>query len=183
MRVIAGTARGRRLKSPAARLSATRPTSDLMRGALFDSLASSGVSLARVLDLYAGSGALGIEALSRGAGQCDFVERDRGACALIRENLEITGFTSCARVHCVPVAGAGPRLTGPYTLVLADPPYVDEGAAADIDHLIAEPMLSSDAVLALEGPARNEPAKAIGGLELVKVLRHGGSAVSIYTRR
>jgi 16S rRNA (guanine966-N2)-methyltransferase len=154
-----------------------------MRGALFDSLASSGVSLARVLDLYAGSGALGIEALSRGAIHCDFVERDRGACALIRENLEITGFTSRAGVHCVPVAEAGSRLTGPYTLVLADPPYVDEGAASDIDHLIAGPMLSSDAVLALEGPARSESAKEIGGLEFVKILRHGGSAVSIYTRR
>jgi len=183
MRVIAGTARGRRLKSPAARLRETRPTSDLMRGALFDSLDSSEVSLAHVLDLYAGSGALGIEALSRGAGQCDFVERDRGACALIRENLELTGFSSSARVHCLPVAGSASRLAGPYTLVLADPPYADERAVGAIASLIAGRMLGANAVLALEHTARNAPPEEVGGLALKKVLRHGGSAISIYTRR
>ena len=183
MRVIAGTARGRRLKSPSVRAGPIRPTSDLMRGAIFDSLASLGVDLSRVLDLYAGSGALGIEALSRGAGHCDFVERDRAACAVIKENLEVTGFASAARVHCVPVAGAGPRLQGPYTLVLADPPYADESARAAVEALVAGPLLHPEAIIVLEHSARSEPAGELAALPLVRVRRHGDSAVSIYARR
>src|SRR3990172_6608743 len=101
MRVIAGRAKGHRLAGPPSR--ATRPTSDLVRGAIFSALGSLGADLSRVLDLYAGSGALGIEALSRGAGWCDFVERDPAACAVIRENLRATGFDGQARVYCLSV--------------------------------------------------------------------------------
>ena len=79
MRVIAGTARGRRLKGGSER--GLRATSDLVRGAMFDMLQSMGADLSRVLDLYAGTGALGIEALSRGAGWCDFVEKERASAA------------------------------------------------------------------------------------------------------
>ncbi len=75
-----------------------RPTSDLVRGAIFDALEAQGVDLSRVLDLYAGSGALGIEALTRGADVCDFVERDAKNVAIIRENLALTGLEDRARV-------------------------------------------------------------------------------------
>src|SRR4051794_6269673 len=91
MRVIAGEARGRTLRAP--RGLRTRPTSDLLRGAIFSMLAAMGLKPSRVLDLYAGSGALGIEALSRGAIHADFVERDRVACAVIQSNLE---HSACA---------------------------------------------------------------------------------------
>src|SRR4030043_1701035 len=104
MRVIAGRAKGHRLAGPPSR--ATRPTSDLVRGAIFSALASLGADLSRVLDLYAGSGALGIEALSRGASWCDFVDRDRAACATIRQNLTLAGFQERARVLCLPVERA-----------------------------------------------------------------------------
>ena len=104
MRVIAGEAKGLRLKSPPVRH--LRPTSDLVRGAVFDMLASLGADLSRVLDLYAGSGALGIEALSRGASWCDLVDRDRAACATIRQNLTLAGFQERARVLCLPVERA-----------------------------------------------------------------------------
>src|SRR3989304_52314 len=89
MRVVAGRAKGPRLAGPPSR--ATRPTSDLVRGAIFSALDSLGADLSRTLDLYAGSGALGVEALSRGAQRCDFVERDARACASIRPNLSRTG--------------------------------------------------------------------------------------------
>src|SRR3972149_32442 len=99
-----------------------------MRGAIFSSLDSLEADMARVLDLYAGTGALGIEALSRGAAWCDFVECDRSACELIRENLRLTGFEDRARVYRLTAERALEDLEGPYTLVLADPPYDDSAA-------------------------------------------------------
>ena len=128
MRVIAGSARGHNLKGP--KSDATRPTSDMVRGAMFAILESM-VDLegARVLDLYAGTGALGIEALSRGAAWCDFVEDDRATCRIIAENLAHTKLADLARVHCHTVervlghpdmlgpfgrAGAGPNPPSPF---------------------------------------------------------------------
>jgi 16S rRNA (guanine966-N2)-methyltransferase len=127
MRVVAGDARGRRLQAPPGR--ATRPTSDRVREAIFDVLgsllAARGRTLegARVADLFAGSGALGIEALSRGAASAVFVESDRAAVATIRANLDATGF---AGSHATVVATDVARwLRGAdhQDLVLCDPPY------------------------------------------------------------
>lgn len=186
MRVIAGRAKGHRLAGPA-KGGATRPTSDLVRGAIFSALESMGADLTRVLDLYAGSGALGIEALSRGARSCDFVEKDARACASIRDNLARTGFDEQARVHCAPVERAASRLEGPYTLVLADPPYLPAGrhgaqeATTPLVRLaesgLVEPRIT---ILVLEHSSREEGPQRLGGLSQVKTLRHGDSAVSIY---
>jgi 16S rRNA (guanine(966)-N(2))-methyltransferase RsmD len=154
-----------------------------MRGAIFDSLSALGADFSRVLDVYAGSGALGIEALSRGAGHCDFVERERAACAVIRENVKLTGFEEQAQVHCLAVSGAKARLRGPYTLVLADPPYNDEDAVPSLASLLDTGLLAEDAVLVLERSAREGPPAALGGLSLVRVHRHGDSAAAIYARR
>ena len=185
MRVIAGTARGRRLKSPSAwprgGVSPIRPSSDLMRGAIFSALGSLDAGLSRVLDMYAGSGALGIEALSRGAEWCDFVERDPAACALIRENLRLTGFEAKAAVHCIPAERAASRVSGPYTLVLADPPYADAQASSVLQHLAASALIEhGHTILVLEHGARSEPAAAVGPLRLLNSRRHGDSAISIY---
>jgi 16S rRNA (guanine966-N2)-methyltransferase len=187
MRVIAGSAKGRRLKGPPERgrhaggASVTRPTSDLMRGAMFSALASMGADLSRVLDLYAGSGALGIEALSRGAAHCDFVERQRTVCGLIAENLRVTGFGNAAQVHCMPAEKALERLEGVYTLVLADPPYDDETAQPLMESLAASPLVEPGrTVIVLEHSARQEPKAALGPFALVSSRRHGDSAVSIY---
>jgi 16S rRNA (guanine966-N2)-methyltransferase len=154
-----------------------------MRGAIFDSLAALQADFSRVLDLYAGSGALGIEALSRGAEYCDFVERDRFACAVIRDNLRLTGFTDRAAVHCLPAAGAAPRLQGPYTLVVADPPYNDQEALQTIESLVSSAALSGNAYVVIEHSAREEPAARLGGLSLIRLRRHGDSAAAIYARR
>lgn len=123
MRVVAGIARGRRLVAPKG--DATRPTSDFVREAVFNSLAGhldlDGVS---VLDLFAGTGALGIEALSRGAGHATFVESDRAALAALRSNLATTGFEAQATVR----AGDATRLElPPVDVAFADPPYAFTG--------------------------------------------------------
>lgn len=186
MRVIAGMAKGRRLKGPSARsrretAAVTRPSSDLVRGAMFSALASIDADLSRVLDLYAGSGALGIEALSRGATWCDFVERDASACAVIRENLRLTGFEPQARVYCLSAEGAMERLEGPYTLVLADPPYADAGATRVLESLAASRLVEARrTVIVVEHSARDAQAGELGSFSLDSGRRHGDSAVSIY---
>jgi len=178
MRVIAGRAKGHRLAGPPSR--ATRPTSDLVRGAIFSALESMGADLSRALDLYAGSGALGIEALSRGAQRCDFVERDARACASIRQNLAKTGFEGQGEVLCLPVERALARLSGPYTLVLADPPYALE-AAATLELLAERGLVEAGrTTLVLEHSSREEAPERLAGLTPVKTLRHGDSAVSVY---
>ncbi|HEU4759119.1 MAG TPA: RsmD family RNA methyltransferase [Dehalococcoidia bacterium] len=189
MRVIAGRAKGHRLKGLPARsrpgraAAGVRPTSDLVRGAIFSALAAMQADLSRVLDLYAGSGALGIEALSRGAEWCDFVERDARSCAVIAENLRLTGFAEQARVLCRPVerleAGSGGE---PYTLVLADPPYGDAGALRALASLAGSGLVEPGrTVLVLEHASREEPPSRLGGLSRQgRVRRHGDSAVSMY---
>jgi len=176
--VIAGRAKGRRLSGPRGR--GTRPSSELVRGAIFSALASLGADLSRVLDLYAGTGALGIEALSRGAESCDFVERDARACAAIRDNLARTGFGERARVHRGPAERALDRLEGTYTLVLADPPYATE-ATAVLERLVASPRVEPGrTVLVLEHSSREEGPERLGPLSLLSRRRHGDTAVSIY---
>jgi len=178
MRVIAGEAKGLRLKSPPVRH--LRPTSDLVRGAVFDMLASLGADLSRVLDLYAGSGALGVEALSRGASWCDLVDRDRAACATIRENLALAGFQERARVLCLPVERVLERLEEPYSLVLVDPPYEDESAVAVVERLAASPLVAPGGTLVLEHAWRRPPPDDFGPFKLVVRRRHGDTGVSIY---
>ena len=178
MRVIAGSARGRRLKGGAER--GLRPTSDLVRGAIFDMLQAIPVDLSRVLDLYAGTGALGIEALSRGAGWCDFVERDSRFCRLIRENLTLVGFIEKAAVYCLPAERALTKLSGEYSLILADPPYQDENAGEVLQRLASSSLVTPETVILFEHSKRKPPPPALGGLPLATSRRHGDTTISIY---
>ena len=184
MRVIAGSARGRNLKSPprprASGRPGIRPTSDLVRGVIFDMLGSMGASYDRVLDLYAGSGALGVEALSRGDGTADFVEQDPDGIATIRTNLALTGFDARAAVHQIPAALATSRLRGPYTLVLADPPYYDTDAIATVEAVASSALVGPDTVLVLEHHRRMQAPDTLGPLVLYRRRRHGDTVVSIY---
>lgn len=133
MRVIAGTARGRQLVAP--RGTATRPVSDRVKETLF-AILSDRVLDAHVLDLYAGSGAIGIEALSRGAARCDFVERDRHALAAIRENVERAAVGDRATIHGQDVIR---YLASPgddrFSLAILDPPYADRAILAPLERL------------------------------------------------
>lgn len=140
MRVVAGELRGRRIDAPPGR--DTRPTTDKVREAVFNALGS--LDLVRdavVLDLFAGSGALGIEALSRGAAEAIFVERDRAALQTLRRNLEVLDLDDRSRVVPGDVMTTAPRLTA--DLVLADPPYDFDGwrellGAVDAPFVVAE---------------------------------------------
>ena len=125
MRVVAGQFKGRRLQAPRGRR--TRPTADRVREALFSILGD--VEGARVLDLFAGSGALGIEAMSRGAAHAVFVERDRRAADAIRRNLTGLGVRA-AVIEGDVLTFVRQRPQGPYDLVFADPPYDSAGRVA-----------------------------------------------------
>lgn len=187
MRVIGGSARGRKLQSPprprASGRPGVRPTSDLVKGVIFDMLDAMGASYDRVLDLYAGSGALGIEALSRGDGTADFVESDAGAADTIVANLAVTEFKSRAKLLRLTAGRMAGRLSGPYTLVLADPPYYDEGALEAVRAFAASSLVDEDTVLVLEHHTRRPAPETLGPLRLYRSRRHGDTVVSIYRGR
>jgi 16S rRNA (guanine966-N2)-methyltransferase len=178
-RIIAGTARGARLEVPGA---GTRPTSDRVRESLFGSLESAdAIADARVLDLYAGSGALGLEALSRGAATADLVERGRQAAALIRRNASTVakaGGVPPAHVHEVAVHAYLQRAAGPFDLVFSDPPYDLDDAAMTADLIALAPLLSADALVVVERARRSTPPDfAAAGLELVREKAYGDTAI------
>lgn len=191
--MIAGSARGRTLKGPPRASSrsqaAIRPTSDLIRGVIFDMLDALGATYDRVLDLYAGTGALGIEALSRGDGVADFVDSNADAIALIRANLEITRFGDRAHVHRVEARHAADRLAAqqrdrrPYTLVLADPPYYDVDAFEAVRAVARSPLTDRATVFVVEHRRGVEPPPAIEGVPLYRSRRHGDTVVSIYAHQ
>ena len=181
MRIIAGTAGGIRLQVPGA---VARPTSDRVREAIFSILGERVVGAA-VLDLFAGSGALALEALSRGAKRADLVERDRNACSVIRANLEKARLTGEARV----IKGEAQRFlkgaSGKYDLVFADPPYRKNGADVDFAaELLADPnlhrVISPGGMVVLEtarGHAKTVPAE---GWELLDSRSYGDTEVSFF---
>ncbi len=149
MRVIAGTARGRRLSAPPGQ--GTRPTSDRVKEALFSALGPR-LRGARVADLYAGSGALGIEALSRGAASATFVERARPAQRLLVDNLSRTGLAAQAFVLLDDVRAAiKSGLPGaPFDVVLIDPPYdVAHGELEEVLHLVSQ-LTAPEGVVVVE---------------------------------
>src|SRR4030042_1283482 len=123
MRVIAGKAKGHHLKFPKG--TTTRPATDLVRGAIFSILENITSDWARVLDLFSGTGAMGIEALSRGAGWVDFVESEPRCCGIIRENLEKTKLAAQAHIYCCSVAKVFSSLDKEYDIILMDPPYAN----------------------------------------------------------
>ena len=169
MRVVAGTARGRKIEVPDGLH--TRPTADRVREAIFNSLYSLGaVEDATVVDLFAGSGALGIEALSRGAAHATFVENDRHALEALRRNLATLGFDESARV--VPADGTGfLRSAGGFDLVLLDPPYDFsewEDLLAQVHGAVV--VIESDREIALPPTWENH-----------RVRRYGGTVVTLAT--
>ena len=178
MRVIAGTAKGHGLKS--LRGSGIRPTSDLLRGAIFSMLESVANDWSRVLDLYAGTGALGIEALSRGAGSADFVEKKPRFCALIKENLRRTGLADHGTVYCMSVAKAPSVLKGEYGILLMDPPYADASVGATAEMVASSHLIGKDSTLVIEHSRRVPLEERYGGLRQVRNLHHGDSYVSVY---
>ena len=184
MRVIAGAARGARLWAPPTR--ETRPTLNMMKEAIFAALGPA-ADAERVLDLYAGSGQLGIEALSRGACHADFVDSGRLARRTIGRNLVHTGFTAQGRIWRPRLPGAlsvlAKRGRGPYDLVLIDPPY----AAPELDAVLAElgtgALLADEAWVAVEHTKRRALAERYGALLRTGGRRHGDNVYAIFRRQ
>jgi 16S rRNA (guanine966-N2)-methyltransferase len=177
LQVIGGEARGRRLKSPPG---GARPTAALVRRSLFDILGASVVG-ARVLDLYAGAGTLGIEALSRGAASCEFVERDRRCANVIASNLKAIDASSRGRAHCAPVGSwlrrQRERLRE-FDLILIDPPYGDSGITPMLNLLAAPLTLAPGTLVVVEGPASHDE-EGPAGLSRLRRVRHGDTALTI----
>lgn len=182
MRIISGTAGRIAIKVPPA---VTRPTTDFVRQAVFSILGPK-VEDARVLDLYAGSGAIGLEALSRGAASCVFVDEHRQACAAIAENLTKTRLAG-GRVVKSDVPAFLKRDTASYDLIFADPPYWKHHG--DADHLrgllgnrLIAPRLASGGWFVAEVSAHHTPP-AVEDLELADRRAYGGSAVLFHRPR
>jgi 16S rRNA (guanine(966)-N(2))-methyltransferase RsmD len=191
VRIIAGSFRSRRLEAPAGL--ATRPTSDRLRETLFNVLAAR-IAGAAFLDLYAGSGAVGIEALSRGAARVEFVERAPAALKVLRGNLERLGLRAGFRIHAAAVGAFLRRAAAAskpeprekrerYEVVFLDPPYdAAEEYAATLGLLggSALGLLAADAVVIAERRRKERLEDRYGALERTRLLEQGDAALSFY---
>jgi len=177
VRIVAGSRKGHGIQAP--RGVVTRPTGDRVREAAFSLIGP--VEDATVLDLFAGSGAMGLEALSRGASRCVFVERDRAACHVIRANLEKLRLTGAVVVNRdVLAALRDERARGRrHDLVLVDPPYEQWAShEAHLAELLPE-VLEEDGVAVVETAERVEPQLS---LDLVTSRRYGSARITVFSR-
>ena len=180
MRITGGAARGRRLK--AARGSPTRPSSDLVRGAIFSMLGAMNGAGTKVLDLFAGTGALGIEALSRGAHWVDFVDSNARACGAIRDNLSDLGLGDSASVHCMSAVMAIESLGNGYTLAFLDPPYGSQDLPGILQDMAEASLLRDGALVVIEHSKRDPLEDSYPGYTRVKDRAYGETHVSIYLK-
>lgn len=175
MRIIAGTAKGRTLKAPT--WDGLRPTSDRLRETLFNILAPR-VAGAQVLDLFAGTGAIGLEALSRGAARAVFVEQDRRAATLIAENADRTKLADrCVIIRQVAARALDSGLDGPFDIVVLDPPYALPDIASSLAGALA--LLAPGGIGVLEHAWRREAPEPAGS-HRTRTVRAGDSALSFY---
>jgi 16S rRNA (guanine966-N2)-methyltransferase len=197
MRVIAGIARGRPLRAP--RNSPTRPTADYVKEVIFSMLEAeaykrgfepdqeghlaSGLAWPHVLDIFAGSGALGLEALSRGARHVDFVEQDSEAIRTIRANLQTTGFLEQSTLHQQPSSTALASIRGPIDAVFLDPPYQNQALLeAALGAIARSDFLKPSSVVVVEQSASATPHPAVGPLPLRRTRIHGQTRVTLYAQ-
>ena len=181
MRIVGGEARGRPLRSVPGR--GTRPTADRVRQSLFDALGQRMDGLL-VLDLYAGTGALGLEALSRGAARAVLVENDARACGVIFHNLAALRYDDRCRVVRAELPAALAQLRGErFDLVFSDPPYALRAAQQTLDGLAQNGLLEPGARVVLEMDRREPQPMAPEGLELVDERPYGDTRVLVYWRK
>ncbi len=180
MRVIAGKAKGHRLKVPKG--TPTRPATDLVRGAIFSILETTTSDWSRVLDLFSGSGALGIEALSRGAGWVDFVDQEPRCCSIIRQNLEKTRFSDQAHIYCCSVAKALSFLKEEYSIILVDPPYSDSSIGNLVQQLATSKLVGKESVVVVTHSPHLPLNSTYAPLQALKERRHGDSCIKVYQK-
>ncbi|MFI5338545.1 MAG: 16S rRNA (guanine(966)-N(2))-methyltransferase RsmD [Candidatus Methylomirabilales bacterium] len=182
MRISAGEHRGRRLQSVKGKV--TRPTSDLLRQAVFNVLGDR-IQGAQVLDLFAGTGSVGLEALSRGAATATFVEKDRRAVATLRSNLASLNLTSRARVIAGDVLLTLRRFeTGGETFdcLFLDPPYAGDLAARCIEKLADGSLLRENGALVTQAFHKTPLPEQVGILRRTWRRRYGESSLAVYTK-
>ena len=183
MRVIAGIAKGKRLHAPKGM--EIRPTSDRVKESIFNIIGPRVVD-ATVLDLFAGTGNLGIEALSRGASQAYFVDMSHASIQLIKKNLEETGFSEQSTVIKAEVESATKRLARDvvkFDLIFLDPPYrISVSFLGAILFMLASELLRDGGLLILEHSGKIEP-KSVEGLEIVSTRTYGDTAVTFYCKK
>jgi 16S rRNA (guanine966-N2)-methyltransferase len=177
MRVIAGSAKGHQIKAP--KRTATRPATDLVRGAIFSILETTNADWSRVLDLFSGSGALGIEALSRGAGWVDFVEHEPRCCRIIKENLEKTKLADYAHVYCCSVAKALSFLEEEYSIILIDPPYADSSIGSLLQQLANSRLVGAETIVVVTHSPHLPLESSYPPLRALKERRHGDSCIKV----
>ena len=176
-RISGGEHKGRSIKAPT--FAGLRPTSERVRAAVFSIIGPNAVEGRRVLDLYAGTGALGIDALSRGAAWVDFVERDGRLCRAIRGLLRQLSLDERARVHTGQVRKALPRLEGNYDLVFADPPYESGELVNLLDELELPGLLADEATIVFEYRSNAEPVRPTGRFSRITDRKYGDTSVTI----
>lgn len=179
IRISGGVARSLRL--PPVKQDGTRPTSGRVRSAIFSMLGDA-VPDSRVLDLFAGTGAYGIEALSRGAAWVDFVEAQARQCAAIRGVLPHIDSEDRAAVYCARAERAAALLEGSYDLVFLDPPYGYHGLNEFMDALASSHLVHQDSLIIEEHSRHDSPLALHGAFHLAKQRRYGETVVSIYAR-
>jgi 16S rRNA (guanine(966)-N(2))-methyltransferase RsmD len=178
MRIIAGKAKGQVIKSPKG--ISLRPTSELIRGALFSILESMATDWSCVLDIYAGTGSLGIEALSRGAGWADFVEQNPRCCVIIKENLARIGMAAQANVYNSSAIKAISFLTRKYGIIVMGPPYRESGVIETLEQLAMSCLVGAGTIIAVEHSYRIPLSTSYGNMRLAKERRHGETCISVY---
>jgi 16S rRNA (guanine966-N2)-methyltransferase len=180
MRIVAGELRGRRLRAPSGL--ATRPTSDRLREALFNILGAE-VAGSRFLDLFAGSGAIGLEAVSRGADTVVAVEQSRRALAVLGDNVERCGVRGRLRVIPKEVATALKTLAeegAAFDIVFVDPPYEADQYARVMPLLESLDLVAPDGLVVVERDARRRIAGEFGALRAYREVTHGGSTLMFF---
>jgi 16S rRNA (guanine966-N2)-methyltransferase len=178
MRILGGEFRNRLLKSPKG--TPTRPTTSLVRKAVFD-ICQAYIPEARVLDLFAGSGALGIEALSRGAAHATFIERDRNALRCLQENLEMLQLQKRSTLIAGNVFTYLKRLKSCYDLILADPPYAHDVHSTLLKAIDQLQLLASEGYLFLETGYPIDFPQTLETLQLIESRRYGKTVLHLWT--
>lgn len=179
MRVITGTARGKRLKTPEGLQ--TRPTADRVKEAVFSAVQFE-VQNSRFLDLFAGSGQMGIEALSRGASSAVFVDERREACRLVEENLKITGFSQKAKVVQSDYLTYLDRCKETFDFIFLDPPYAEVFLENALKRISEIDILSDCGIIICERPAEKQLELEIPAFQRSKDYRYGKTCVTIYRK-
>lgn len=179
MRVIAGAARGRRLKEPKGL--ETRPTTDRVKESMFN-IVQFDIPGRRVLDLFAGTGQMGIEALSRGASACVFVEQRTDAVRLVKENIALCGFQESSEVRQADALAYLSYAAGKFGLVFLDPPYAADLLRQSLKRIAAFDILVPNGIILCESASDAAPVSLEPPYALIREYRYGKSKITLYRR-